>query len=72
MSDVRTFDPASIKFDSTVYPTEADMKLWNSLTAEEKRAVINHSLGQGLASGLTDPETFEKRFSRALERAKPS
>lgn len=45
------------------------MVLWDSLTPEEQRAVVNHSLNQAEASGLADPETFEKRFSRALDRA---
>lgn len=69
MSNTRTFDPASIAFESTVYPTEADMKLWNSLTPEQQRAVVDHNLDKAQKSGIADPESFDARFARALERA---
>lgn len=43
-----TIDISQIKFTSTVFPTEGDMKLWHSLSSQEKRAVVMGDIKQGL------------------------
>jgi hypothetical protein len=39
MSDIKTVDISKVNFTSTVFPTDADMKLWESLTPEQRKAV---------------------------------
>ena len=39
MSDTETIDLSHVKFPSTVFPTNEDMKLWESLTFEQRKAV---------------------------------
>ena len=36
MSEIKTIDVAHIQFTSTVFPTDEDMKLWDSLRARFK------------------------------------
>lgn len=43
-----TIDISQVKFTSTVFPTEEDMKLWHSLTPQEQRAVVMGDIKQGL------------------------
>ena len=50
-------DVSHIRFTSTVFPTDEDMKLWNSLTALEQRAVLQRDLDDAEASGIADPES---------------
>lgn len=38
MSSTKTVDISHIRFTSTVFPAEGDMRLWDSLSAEERRA----------------------------------
>lgn len=45
MSDVKSAEPA---FQSTVFPTESDMTMWNSLTPEQQRAAIRRDIDDGL------------------------
>jgi hypothetical protein len=63
MHDTKT-DVSEIKFTSTAFPTDEDMKLWQSLSAEEQRAVIQRDLDEGEASGAAAPETMEKIVQR--------
>jgi len=48
MDTAETIDISHIKFTSTVFPTDEDMKLWHSLSAHEQRAVIMRDVKQGL------------------------
>ena len=48
MSSSDAIDISQIRFASTVFPTDDDMKLWNSLSAEEQRAVIMRKVESGL------------------------
>ncbi len=49
MDTTDTIDVSHIKFTSTVFPTDEDMKLWHSLSAHEQRAVIMRDIKQGLS-----------------------
>ena len=64
MADVKSMDVSQIRFTSTVFPTEEDMTLWNSLTPEEQRAVIRRDLDEAEASGIAKPETTEAVIRR--------
>ncbi len=48
MSQTDTIDVSHIKFTSTVFPTDEDMKLWHSLSPAEQQAVIMRDVEQGL------------------------
>lgn len=45
MSDVKS---AGQVFKSAVFPTEADMNIWNGLSPEEQRAAIRRDIDEGL------------------------
>ena len=57
MAATKTTDVAHIRFTSTVFPTDEAMKLWNSLSADERRAVVRRDLDEAEASGVAEPET---------------
>ena len=60
MSEIDT----SVEFTSTVFPTEADMKLWNSLSADQQRAHIVAAEEAGFKSGTAPTESMEDRLER--------
>ena len=56
MTDTKT-DLSHVRFSSTVFPSNADMELWNSLTPEEQRAVVARDLDDAEKSGSVAPES---------------
>jgi hypothetical protein len=48
MTQTDIIDVSHIKFTSTVFPTDEDMKLWHSLSPAEQNAVIMRDVEQGL------------------------
>jgi len=48
MGDLDTIDVSHIDFESTVFPTDDDMKLWHSLSPAQQRAVIARKVANGL------------------------
>ena len=64
MAETKPIDVSHIRFTSTVFPTAEDMKLWDSLTAEEQRAVVRRALDEGEASGVAEPESAEEIIRR--------
>ncbi len=58
MSDTETIDISHVKFSSTVFPSKDDMKLWDSLTLDQKKAVERRDVEEGEASGLAEPCTM--------------
>lgn len=63
MSTQKT-DISGIAFSSTVFPSAEDMALWNSLSAEQQRALIERDEEAGSESGTAEPETLEDRLAR--------
>jgi hypothetical protein len=57
-------DVSNVHFSSTVFPTDDDMKLWDSLGPEEQRAVIRRDLDAAEASGKAAPESMEQMIQR--------
>ena len=72
MSETKTIDVSHIRFTSTVFPTEEDMRLWDSLSAEERRAVVRRDLDEAEASGVAEPETIGQVIERVRRAAKTS
>ena len=63
MSDTQ-IDVAKIKVSSTVFPTAADIKLWDALSPEEQQAVIVAAEETGFQSGLAPAESIAQRLAR--------
>ena len=70
MSETKTVDISHIRFTSTVFPTEEDMRLWDSLSAEERRAVVRRDLDEAEASGIAEPESVEQIIERVRAETK--
>lgn len=64
MSQKKNIDVSHVRFNSTVFPTDEDMKLWNSLSPEEQRAVIERDEEAAFQSGIAKKETLEERLAR--------
>lgn len=64
MAETKTIDVSHIRFTSTVFPTDGDMKLWDSLSAEQQRAVVRRDLDEAEASGVAEPESAEEVMQR--------
>jgi hypothetical protein len=58
-------DISHIRFTSTVFPSAEDIVLWDSLSAEEKRAVIARELHEAEASGLAPKQTMAEIIAEA-------
>lgn len=69
MSKTKDIDTSSVKLSSAVFPTEADMKLWESLTAQERRALILRDEEAGFRSGPAPRESLEERLVRVRAKA---
>jgi hypothetical protein len=69
MQDTKTV-VSNVHFSSTVFPTEEDMTLWDSLSPEEQRAVVERDLDAAEASGIAAPESMEQMIQRV--RANPA
>ena len=70
MSDTKTIDVSHIRFSSTVFPTDEDMRLWDSLSPEEQRAVIERDLDEAERSGIAKPESMDQVIARVRAEAK--
>jgi len=65
MSDTQTIDVSHIRLRSLAAPSEADLKLWNSLTEEEREAVLLHELDEADASGLAPKQSMAEIIAEA-------
>ena len=70
MSDVEAVDISGIKFSSTVFPTPEDMKLWESLTPEQRKAVEIRDEEEGYQSGLAEPCSMQELIAEAKAEMK--
>ena len=70
MNEVKDIDISEIKFSSTVFPSEEDMKLWSELSAEEQRVVIARDLDAAEASGIAPVETAQQIIERVRAQSK--
>ncbi len=69
MKDTKTVDVSHIKFTSTAFPTDEDMKLWHDLTPEQREAVIIEAEEKGFRSGIAPDESVEERLARVRTKA---
>ena len=69
MKDTKTIDVSHIKFTSTAFPTDEDMKLWRGVTPEQREAVIIEAEEKGYRSGIALDEPAEERLARVRAKA---
>ncbi len=67
MDATDTIDISHVKFTSTVFPTDEDMKLWHSLSAVEQRAVIMRDIKQGLDSAPASKAGKDEIMAEVLD-----
>lgn len=65
MRDTKTVDISHLKFNSTVYPTDEDVKLWDSLSSEEQSAILARDLEEAETSGLAPKQTMAEIIAEA-------
>ena len=65
MSDTETIDISGIEFSSVTFPSKKDMKLWESLTFEQRKAVELRDVEEGRASGLAEPCSMAEIIAEA-------
>ena len=57
-----------VKISSFAAPTDDDIAVWETLTDDEKRALLHHELDLAKASGISD-KTMDDIWHEALRRA---
>lgn len=64
MGEQKTTDISQIRFSSTVYPSDEDIKLWESLSPEAQAALIKRDLDEAERSGKAQSATMEELIVR--------
>lgn len=57
-----------MKFQSTVFPTAEDIKLWESLSPEQQRAIITRELDEAGKSGVAEDASMDDLMARVRAR----
>lgn len=71
MSDTKTVDISGIRFSSTVFPTAEDQVLWDSLTHEQRLAILVRDEEEGFRSGVAKASSAQEILAEVLaERGK--
>jgi hypothetical protein len=65
MSDTKTKDISKVKFNSTVFPTDPDMKLWERLTPEQRKAVEVRDEEEAYNSGIAEQRSMQELIAEA-------
>ena len=70
MTKTDTIGVTHHSFTSTVFPTDEDIKLWNSLTASDKRSVLLGKIQEGLDSKPAKNSTKAEIMTEVLSEVK--
>ena len=65
MNETKLLDLSHIHFRSTVFPTEDDLVLWNSLSKKEQMTLIERGEEDAFKSGTAPKVTQEEILARA-------
>ncbi len=57
-----------MKFQLTVFPTAEDIKLWESLSPEQQRAIIAWELDEAERGGAAEDASLDDLISRVRAR----
>ena len=68
MSKEKTNSLPEVEFESTVYPTANDIKLWESLSPELQRAIIARELDEAERSGEAASVSMDDLITRVRAR----
>ncbi len=63
----KTVDISQIKFSSTVFPTPEDMKLWESLTDEQRKAIEIRDEEDGYKSGVAEHKSMSQLIAEVKD-----
>lgn len=66
MANTDIIDVSHVKFTSTVFPTDEDMKLWHSLSPEQQREVIMNDISQGLEGAPAEKSGKDEIMAEVL------
>ena len=64
MNKIKTKDISNIQFTSTVFPTAEDQALWNSLSNEQRLAIIEREEEIAFQSGVAPHESKDEILAR--------
>ena len=71
MSDTKAVDISGICFSSTVFPTAEDQALWESLTPEQRLAILERDEEEAFRSGVAETLSVKEVIAKVLaERGK--
>lgn len=70
MSNIDTIDISHVKLSSSVMPTDEDIKLWDSLSEDQQKAVILRELEEAEQSGVADPVSMAELIAEARTELK--
>ena len=65
MSGTKTVDLSKVQFTSTVFPTDADMTWWESLTPEQRKAVEVRDEEEGYHGGIAQQRSMQELIAEA-------
>ncbi len=57
-----------MQFQSTVFPTAEDIKLWERLSPEQQRAIITRELDEAEESGVAESVSMDDLIARVRAR----
>lgn len=63
MSTTKAVDISGVAFSSTVFPTDEDRALWESLSDEQRQALIVQSEQSAFESGISDQISLQELLS---------
>jgi hypothetical protein len=66
MSDTKDVDISGIRFSSTAFPTAEDRALWESLTPEQRLAILERDEEEGFRSGVAEPLSAREVLAKVL------
>ena len=69
MANAKSLNASDTRFTSTVFPTAEDMALWESLSPDERRALIAREEEAGANSGIAQNESLADRLKRVRSGA---
>jgi hypothetical protein len=64
MNNTKTININNIKLSSTVFPTAEDMALWQSLSEEERLAIIERDEQEAYQSGIAPHVSKDELIAR--------
>ncbi len=68
---MKTIDIETIKFSSTVFPTAEDIALWESLSDQERLAVLTRQEQAAFDSGIAEKASMREILDETRAETKP-